>query len=125
MSLDVIKISNEHKLLLKRLSRLIPDLDLEDSRSLRRIFGLGLIALTTQVVSKSREEGKAELVEELVATVKEMILGAKEIRYSTPVMSEPIPMGEMGRDQGKVAYVRAMSQLTRRRKYVSKSVLPN
>ncbi len=73
MPLEVIDITEKHKLLLAKLGELIPDLDPETPESLQRIFGLGLIALTMQVTNKAREEEKEELVAELGALARGMV----------------------------------------------------
>lgn len=73
MTLEVIDITEKHKLLLVKLSELIPDLEPDTPESLQRIFGLGLIALTMQVTSKAREEDKADLVAELGMLARDMV----------------------------------------------------
>jgi hypothetical protein len=73
MPLEVIEISEKHKLLLEKLSELVPDLVPDSPQSLQRIFGLGLIALTMQITNKARADDLSELVEELGNLAREMV----------------------------------------------------
>ena len=73
MSLEVLDLTEEHRQLLDRLCDLIPDLDPESPRSLQRIFGLGLIALTMQITNKARHQDQEELVAELGNLAREMV----------------------------------------------------
>ena len=77
MSFEVIDISEKHRLLLDKLSELIPDLDPQSPESLQRIFGLGLIAMTMQITARAREQDKSELVAELGELAKEMVAAEK------------------------------------------------
>ena len=73
MPLEVIEISEKHKLLLDKLSELVPDLESDSPQSLQRIFGLGLIALTMQITNKARADDQSELVKELGNLAREMV----------------------------------------------------
>jgi hypothetical protein len=73
MPLEVIEITDKHKVLLQRLSELIPDLNPESPQSLQRIFGLGMIALTMQITNKARQEEQEDLVAELGALAREVV----------------------------------------------------
>ena len=73
MPLEVIEITDKHKVLLQRLSELIPDLDPDSPQSLQRIFGLGMIALTMQITNKARQEEQEDLVAELGALAREVV----------------------------------------------------
>ena len=73
MPLEVIEISEKHKLLLEKPSELVPDLVPDSPQSLQRIFGLGLIALTMQITNKARADDLSELVEELGNLAREMV----------------------------------------------------
>jgi hypothetical protein len=73
MPLEVIEIIDKHKVLLQRLSELIPDLDPDSPQSLQRIFGLGMIALTMQITNKARQEEQEDLVAELGALAREVV----------------------------------------------------
>lgn len=46
---QTVDITDEHRRLLDRLHRAVPDLDPTDAGSLQRIFELGLMALAAQV----------------------------------------------------------------------------
>ena len=73
MALEVIELSDKHRHLLKRLAELIPDLDSDAPKSLQRIFGLGLIALTLQITNKAKAQQQDDLVTELGELAREMI----------------------------------------------------
>ena len=68
-----IEISDEQQYILDGLCELIPDFDPGDPGSLQRIFGLGLIVLTTQVASKSSGENQTERARALVVSAREMV----------------------------------------------------
>lgn len=70
MPLEVIDLSDAHRLLLEKLSELVPGLAPDSPQSLQRIFGLGLIALTMQVTTKARQQDQDDLVQELGALAK-------------------------------------------------------
>ena len=70
MPLEVIDLSDAHRLLLEKLSELVPGLASDSPQSLQRIFGLGLIALTMQVTTKARQQDQEDLVQELGALAK-------------------------------------------------------
>jgi ubiquinone biosynthesis protein UbiJ len=73
MSIEVIELSDQHRLLLDKLSELIPDLDPDSPQSLQRIFGLGLIALAVQITHKAHSLDQQDLVEELGALARQMV----------------------------------------------------
>ena len=73
MALEVIELTDQHKQLLQRLAELVPGLEPDSPRSLQRIFGLGLIALTMRVTSRARQEDKEALVDELGKLARGMV----------------------------------------------------
>jgi hypothetical protein len=73
MALEVIELTDQHKQLLQRLAELVPGLEPDSPRSLQRIFGLGLIALTMRVTTRARQEDKEALVDELGILARGMV----------------------------------------------------